>query len=133
MSLRSAIRAGRLGWLVVLVAAAGCDQERGPGTIQVQIAADVPLGAVVVELTGKGVEGVEPLPGGWVEGSVVQGGGGTPAYRIVAVLQTPGEMDIRVRVADLDAALPRARVVQASGADDLLLDALGVVRAEVRR
>lgn len=118
---------------VLLLGAGGCDGDRGPGTVRLRVAGEVPLGAVVVELVGKGIEGVDPIPDGWVEGAPVQEGTGNRAYRIVAVLQEPGMVDVGVRMADLDDPLPRVTVVEAADGFDRLLTAPGSVTAVLRR
>lgn len=120
-------------WVLVGLGVAACDEDRGPGTVRLQVSSDVPLGAVLVELTGSGIEGVETPPGAWVELSAVQGGSGGDVHRLLVILEAPGSMDVELRVADLDDPLPRVRVVQASGADDRLLPGTGGVRANVRR
>lgn len=117
----------------LLAAASGCDDGRGPGTLRLEISAPVALGGVVVELRGKGIEGVDDLPGGWVEGHAFTDAAGAPGYRIVAVLPTPGRFDLGVRVADLDARLPTVQVLEAAGADDRPIQPLGSVGAALRR
>ncbi|HSG47088.1 MAG TPA: hypothetical protein VLA43_04640 [Longimicrobiales bacterium] len=117
----------------ILLGVPGCDDGRGPGTLRLEISAPVALGGVVVELRGRGIEGVDDLPGGWVEGYAFTDAAGAPGYRVVAVLSAPGRFDLGVRVADLDARLPSVQVLEASGADDQLLQALGSVGAALRR
>lgn len=119
--------------LAVLLAAGGCDKDRGAGTLTLSVSADVPLGGVVVELRGRGIEGVDPLPGGWVEGHAFTDASGDPGYRIVAVLEAPGELRLGVRVADLDRRLPAAAILEASGADDRPVQPLGSVEVTLRR
>lgn len=101
--------------------------------MRLSVSADAPLGAVVVELTGSGIQGVDELPGAWVEMSPVNGAPGGDVHRLVIVLQEPGAVELGIQVADLDHRLPEARVVQASGADDRLLAGSAAVRADVRR
>jgi hypothetical protein len=123
----------RLVALVLVAVASGCDEDRGPGTVQLTVAGDTPLGAVVVELTGSGIRGVDDLPGAWLEMSPVEGAPGGGVHRLVVVLQEPGAVEVGIQVADLDDRLPRARVVQASGPEDQLLASSADVQATVRR
>lgn len=117
----------------LLLGASACDEGRGPGTLRLDVSAPVALGGVVVELRGKGIEGVDDLPGGWVEGYAFTDAAGEPGYRIVAVLSAPGRFDLGVRVSDLDARLPTVQVLEASGADDRPVQPLGGVGAALRR
>lgn len=98
-----------LGGLVL----AGCRDDRGPGTVRLEISGGAPLGAVALELVGSGIQGVKPLPVGWIEGHATRTEG-QEAFRIVAVNETPGDFLIEVEVADLDAAGPSVRVLEAS-------------------
>lgn len=122
-------------WLVpiLVLGVSACEKDRGPGTLELEVSAAVPLGAVLLELRGKGIEGVDPISGGWIEGHPFTDAGGAEGYRIVAVLQAPGGFRIGVRVADLDDRLPRVDVVEASGAYDQPVQPVGSVEAKIRR
>ena len=57
----TAARAGRVLGVLALGALGGCDLfgPGGPGTLEATVSAQVPLGAVVLEVTGVGITGFE--------------------------------------------------------------------------
>lgn len=130
----------RYGWatlvLALLVAACGDDGPSGPGFVEVQVQASEPLGAVVLELSGGLVDGVEEASGGWQALGDVSGGasGVSARYRLVLVREQPAtRLTARIRVPDVAGQLPVATLVEATNASDQPVASLASVRAEVRR
>lgn len=118
--------------LATLLLVVGCSDEGGPGTVRLEISGPAPLGSVAVELVGKGIQGVKPMAGGWVEGH--PGPEGRPdAYRIVAVNETPGAFSILVEVADLSARAPVATVLEAADGSNTLLASVSSIEVTVRK
>ncbi len=118
--------------LAVLTSACS-DDPSGPGTVDLIVRADVALGAAVVELMGAGVVGVEQPAVGWVELVPMAVSGSTPVHRLVVVQDAPGELHLRVRVADVAGLLPTVTVIEAADQSDALLTSLAAVEATFRR
>ena len=113
----------------------GCsDSPSGPGVVDVRIDADVPLGAVVLEVVGAGIVSVEGDPGGWTAAALPDIPAGESAtFRVVAVADLPGALDLQLAVEDMGRRLPLVTVVEASDASDLPLQNLESVAVTVRR
>lgn len=127
------------GWrpafaVAAVVLAGGCsDDPSGPGWVDLVVSAPVPLGAAVVQISGSGVEEFEQPAQGWFELVPMPPSGTTPVHRVVVIQEQPGELRLRVRVADLDAPLPSASVMEATDASDAPLASLASVEASLRR
>ena len=120
--------------LVLAVAACGDEGPSGPGFVDVEVQAAVPLGAVVLELSGGLVESVEEASGGWQALGEVAGGTTGARYRLVIVREQPStRITARVRVPDVAGRLPVATLVEATDASDQPVASLASIRAEVRR
>lgn len=122
------------GALLLTATLAACtDKDAGPGVVEVVVSDNFPLGAVVVEVTGEGITGVQDIPGGWTEGHARTNGNAMPSYRVIAVAPEAGEITIRLDTERAGAPLPTAEVLEASdGADRPLLNLL-FTEAVVRR
>lgn len=120
--------------LALALAVSGCsDDPAGPGTVDLAIRGPVPLGAAVVELVGAGIEGVEQPAQGWAELVPMPPDGSTPVHRLVVIQERPGELAVRLRVADVESVLLAATVVEASDQADAVLPSLSGVEVRVRR
>jgi hypothetical protein len=114
---------------------AGCEDEVPPGSgfVTLSVRGPVPLGAVVVELSGATVEAAEDPSGGWValasDGPPTSTG---PRYRLVVVLREPGSPQIRLRVPDVSGRLPVATLQQATSGDNAPVPSLGSIEVEIR-
>lgn len=105
--------------LLLAAALAGCgDDPSGPGSVDLVVTGPVPLGAAVVELVGEGVRGIEQPAVGWAELVPVAPSGTTPVHRLILIQEEPGDLRIRVEVADVAAPLPTATIVEASDQAD---------------
>lgn len=99
--------------LLLAASTAGCDLfgPSGPGTLEATVRADEPLGALVLELEGGGVEGFE------ARGSVVLHGrtvSRAPDRHRVVIVAPPGDgIRFGIRVADVGAEPPSVLVVSA--------------------
>ena len=113
---------------LLLVPACGEDGPSGPGTLDVAVSWDVPLGAATVQLAGTGIEGVSIGGGDWIASTPTPSG-----IRVVAVSRTGGEIRFQVSVSDLAAPLPVATVLGASTADDRTLPSANGINAVVSR
>ncbi|HSM03518.1 MAG TPA: hypothetical protein VK858_02805 [Longimicrobiales bacterium] len=130
--------AGLRGWMAALcllpgVLAACSGDDPGPGVVELVVSGDVPLGGVVVELTGEGLMGVQERPGLTAAFRALPGSGGVPRARIVAVQATAGPLLLRVDVARAGGTLPTAAVIEAADGDDALLPGFALPSIEVRR
>lgn len=120
---------GILGLAATVALAACSDDPQGPGTITLTVDAAAPLGAAVLDLRGGGIEGVEEPAAGWAVLRPLA----TSGHRLLVVAEQAGDLVVRIRVADLDAPLPRATLLQASGQDDRAIEVLGGIDVRVRR
>lgn len=130
-------RCRRILWgsalLLTATLAACTDKDPGPGVVEVVVSDNVPLGAVVVEVTGEGITGVQDIPGGWTEGHARTNGNAMPSYRVIAVASEAGEIAIRLDTERSGAPLPTAEVLEASDALDHPLANLLFTEAVVRK
>lgn len=131
MTIRRVLRA-----LVVAASMAGAacsDDPDGPGMIDLVVRAPVPLGAAVVELVGEGVEGIDQPAVGWSELVPVAPSGSTPVHRLVVIQEEPGELVVRLRVADVQDVRPVTTVIEATDQADAPLPSLSDVEVLIRR
>lgn len=112
---RGVIRAVAGVALAVMLAACGdSGGPEGPGSFEGTVrSSTAEVGAVVLELTGPGIQGIEGIAGTRAFESASAAGAATDAHRVVLVSDTPGSMGFRVRVDDLAAGAPRAILVSA--------------------
>ncbi len=114
------------------LAGSGCDLfgPSGPGTVSAIFRGPQPLGGIVVEVTGQGIEGFEGLGSTQVLGAVVSAEQGT--HRVVAIVPPGADVRVGIRVADLGSEMPRFRVVWAVNPANTPLSTEGI-RARVER
>lgn len=103
----------RMVALCLVLSVYGCDLfgPDGPGTLSATIRGPQPLGGVVVEVTGSGIEGFEGLGATQVLGAVVSAAEGR--HRVVAIVPPGGDLRVGIRVADLGGEKPRFSLVWA--------------------
>ena len=124
-----AARAGALGLAVALLAA-GCDSgPSGPGTLSATVSSTSPLGAVVLEVVGPGVQGFEPQGSSRAFGATLSATEGR--HRVVVVAPDGAPLRFGIRVEDLGADLPAITAVSAASPQNLPALAEGIeVRVE---
>jgi hypothetical protein len=94
----------------VMVGLAACDSgPSGPGVLTGTVTAPQQLGAVVLEVTGTGIEGFEPQGGDEAYGAQVSAQNGR--YRVVVV--GTGVLHFGLKVDDVKAPHPDVQVVLA--------------------
>lgn len=120
-----------LGLSLATALAACSDDPEGPGTITLTVDAEAPLGAAVLDLRGGAIEGVEEPGAGWAVLRDLPGAGS--AHRLLIVAEQSGDLVVRLRVSDLQAALPHATLLQASGQDDRSIPVLTGIDVRLRR
>ena len=108
------IRACRLVCAVLVLA--GCaDDPSGPGTYEGRVrSSTLTPGAVVLDLTGVGIEGIKGEGGTtafWNRTSGTEGG--SESFRVVLVKEIPGELNFSVDVSNLENPAPTGVVVSA--------------------
>lgn len=127
----------RARWLVcaVLVLAACADDPSGPGTYDARVrSSTVTPGAVVLELTGIGVEGIRGEGGTTVFWNRTSGTeGGSETFRVVLVKEIPGELNFSVDVSDLDNPAPTGVVVSAVHGNNAVAEDLNSFSVELTR
>jgi hypothetical protein len=107
------------------VALTGCETgPSGPGVMSGTVTATPPgtLGAVVLEVTGSGIEGFEGQAGSRAYGAVVSAE--NHRYRVVVV--GTGELGFGVKVDDTGGPKPSVQVVSAVDADNAAMSISGV-------
>lgn len=103
---------------LVTLGLAACESgPRGPGTFEASLDAEEALGAVTLEVVGRGILGFEGTGGTEAWGAVVSAAEGR--HRVVLVNPTSGELSFRILVEDVGSELPAITVVDAAGTDDL--------------
>lgn len=111
----------RLGVILVALLVGACSDggPEGPGTLDVRVRSSLPAGAVLLEVEGRGIEGVTPR--GSVRAfheQVATDPDGAEVHRVVLVADTPGDMEVGLEVEDVGAPRPRVVVLSASDASD---------------
>lgn len=98
------------------ITACGDSGPEGPGAFTAMVEAQgPPAGAVVMDVTGDGIEGFEGTGDTRVFSAEVDAG--TGLHRLIAVSAT-GSLGFRVRVARVELGPPTAVVVDAAGTDN---------------
>lgn len=111
-----------------LVAATGCeDGPAGPGTLAVSVGAPVQLGAVQLEITGRGITGVRALTDIRIASTTTSEEGRDRTLRVVAFSASGAPIRIGVDVESTDASLE----VFALDAADLEGTVVGVAGVDV--
>jgi len=107
----------RVRWLVcaVLVLAGCADDPSGPGTYDARVrSSTLTPGAVVLELTGVGIEGLTGEGGTTASWNRISGTEeGSATFRVVLVKEIPGELNFSVDVSNLENPAPTGVVVSA--------------------
>ncbi len=112
--------------LLLVGSASGCDLfgPSGPGTLEATVRADEPLGALVLELQGGGVEGFEARGGVILHGRTVSQA--QDRHRVVLVAPAGEAFRFGIRVADLGADPPSVLVVSAVDPQNRASNARGI-------
>jgi hypothetical protein len=111
--------------VAALVVLAGCSSgPSGPGTLKGTATATAPqtLGAVVLEVTGSGIQGFEGQQGSVAYGAVVNAS--TGRYRVVVV--GTGPLAFGVKMDNVKDAMPAVQVVQAVDDNNAAISVSGV-------
>lgn len=111
--------------LAAALALAACSSgPKGPGTLKgtVTVTAPQTLGAVVLEVTGSGIQGFEGQSGSVAYGAVVN----LPDGRWRAVVVGTGPLTFGVKVDNLKDPLPKVQVIQAVDDKNAALSTSGV-------
>lgn len=110
----------------LLVTACGGDGGGpvGPGTFTGLVkSGPIPVGAIVLQVSGQGIDGFSALGGQRLFHSQVQPG----VHRVVLVGSTPGDFTFSVRVQDVGGPVPAITVVEAVGGDNVpIVDLTGI-------
>ena len=109
----------------------GCDLfgPSGPGTIEATFSGPQPIGGLVLEVTGSGIEGFEGTGSTQALGAVVSAPEGK--HRVVAIVPVGAEISIGIRVSDLGDETPRFTVISATTPANTPLGTEGIqVRVE---
>ncbi len=117
-------------WLAVTVftlSVAGCDLfgPSGPGVLNATLTSTNQIGAVVLEVTGLSVTGIQPQGDTRAFSAVVNTQRGQ--HRVVLVSPDGGSMRFGIEVDDLGADEPTVTVVSAASTQNLPSLATGVV------
>ena len=106
-------------------ALAACDSgPSGPGTLSATVSGPQALGAVLLEVTGIGIQGFVGQGDTRVYGAELSALEGK--HRVVAVTGTGGTLRIGIRVDDLGAPAPVFVVLKSASPDDLVILSTGV-------
>ena len=119
--------------LVALAAVAGCsDDPSGPGSFVASLTAPdgVELGAVVVQVEGRGIEGFDAVG----TSQVFAGEETDEATPLRVVVVGTGALGFSIRVSDVAAATPSGTVITAVDQENRQIPAVGIdVNVELRR
>ena len=110
--------------LLLALPAAGCDLfgPSGPGTLEATVSADVPLGALVLELQGGGVTGFTGRGDTRVYGAPL----GQGRHRVIVVSPGGNALRFGIEVEDLGADAPQVTVVSAVDPSNRVSNAPGI-------
>jgi len=110
-------RVRSLTMVVLAVLTTACDSgPKGPGILDGTVEGPTPLGAVVLEVTGLGVEGFVGQGDTQAYGALLSPTDGR--HRVVLVDRSGGLLQFGIRVSAVEAEPPLVTVVQATGADN---------------
>lgn len=113
--------------------AAACDSgPKGPGTLPATVSGPEGLGAVVLEVTGDGIEGFDGAGDTQAYSSALGTQPGQPGrHRVVLVSSSGGSLQFGIRVTDRGAVVPSATVISVATPANLVIPPAGVeVRIE---
>jgi hypothetical protein len=111
--------------LAALSVVAACDSgPSGPGTLSATVSGPASLGAVLLEVTGAGVQGFVGQGGTRVYGAQVSAVDGT--HRVLALTADGGPLRVGIEVLDLGAEPPIVMVLKAASTENLMLLNAGV-------
>jgi len=102
-----------------------CDSgPKGPGTMAATVNGSPTLGAVVLDITGDGIQGFE----GQGDAMAYSGSlGGQPArYRLVLVSASGGAIHFGIRVADRASAAPVVTVISSASTSNVTVPPAGL-------
>jgi hypothetical protein len=103
---------------LTMTVAAGCDSgPDGPGTVAGTVTGATDLGAVVLDVVWKGIQGFEGQGSTQIYSAPVPGE--PNRYRVILVDPTGGDLTFGIRVDDLYLEGPVVTVAEAAGTDDL--------------
>ena len=124
------MRVGRLVTIGVALALGACDWgPRGPGQLRGIVTAATPVGAIVLEISGPGVQGFSEA--GQTRAFFAEPS--TEVYRVVLVAADPDRVRFRVDVDDVRSPSLTAVVVEAvDDSNEPILDLSGI-KVEIRR
>ncbi|MEJ2206262.1 MAG: hypothetical protein P8170_19400 [Gemmatimonadota bacterium] len=109
----------------LLLAGASCDLgPEGPGEFSGMVAGPDRVGAVVLEVTGAGIEGFAGQGDTQAIGARVSSAEGR--HRVVLVSSTGELLRFRIQVSDLSVNKPVAEVLSAASMDDLTMSPAGI-------
>jgi len=121
-----------IGGILALFLLAGCDSgPDGPGDLSGTVqSSGSPLGAVVIEVVGAGIEGFQ----GTGDTKVFWARQEDPnIYRVVVVGDGSGDLRFSVSVRDRGARVPRALVASAVDAENGILPVANDLRVRISR
>ncbi|HEX9885858.1 MAG TPA: hypothetical protein VGA70_05195 [Longimicrobiales bacterium] len=116
----------RAGWVLAFLGAlalgaCGDDRPEGPGSFTGEVRSSLPsVGAVIVEITGTGIEAVEGAGStlAFGDGAAQGAEGGVQTRRYILVNEASGTLAFTVRVAELAEGHPAVVVLAAVDADN---------------
>jgi hypothetical protein len=99
------------------------DDPAGPEELSLEMVAPVAVGGALLELSGENILEVRGPAGVEITTLPIRAEGekALPRLRVLAILETPGPLNLTVVVAEAGAPVPGATLLQASGPDDALL------------
>ena len=108
----------------VTALAAACDSgPKGPGTLAATVSGAPTIGAVVLEITGDGIEGFEGQGDTQAYSASL---GGEPVRHRVVLVSASGSLHFGIRVTDRASVSPSAAVISAAGTDNVPVPATGL-------
>ncbi len=128
------MRRGVIGIVAVSSALflSGCDLfgPSGPGMIEATFSGPEPIGGLVLEVTGPGIEGFEGTGSTQALGAVVSTAEGK--HRVVAIVPVGADVSIGIRVSDLGGDTPQFAVISATTPESTPLG-IGGIQVRVER
>jgi hypothetical protein len=114
--------------LVGATLVAACDSgPKGPGTLPATVTGSQALGAVVLDITGDGIEGFDGEGDTQAYSAVLGAQTGQPArHRVVLVSASGGSLHFGIRVTDRGSVVPTATVISAATPGNLVIPPAGL-------
>lgn len=114
----------------LLLAACGDGGPTGPGTLTGLVkSGPIPVGAIVLQISGQGIDGFSALGDQRLFHSQVEPG----LHRVVLVGSTLGDFTFTVSVQDVGGPLPAITIVEAVGADNVAIVDLTGIEAKIEK